>query len=188
MKNVFAAILSLTLFSPTFAFGDQEPICVKAYREANANFFSATSNLKDAKSVSTVAKYAGIPGGAACAILARRSVWGIAGCAVLGIGISASGYVGENMSAAAIERERGLHQMEDSFLIYQIYFAHTTGEVASSVDVEILLNGLSAPEITGEMAAAEVARLVESGELCAGTDKPAVGYWDMLDLIKGNLL
>lgn len=188
MKNVFALVLSLALFTPTIAFGDQESVCVNAYRKANADFFSATSNLKTTKSVSTVAKYAGIPGGVACAIMARRSVWGIAGCAVLGAGMAASGYVGENMSAAAIERERGLHQMEDSFLIYQIYFAHITGDVKNSVDVEILLNGLSTPEITGEMAAAEVARLVESGELCAGTDKPAVGYWDMLDLIKGNLL
>lgn len=187
MKRTLALILSLTLITPVAAIADAESVCVKAYRDANADFFSSTANLQNMETASAIAKYSGIPGGVACGIMARRSIWGIMVCTVIGIGVTGTGYVGENMSAAAIERERGIHQMEDSFLIYQIYYAHVTETVESSVDVGILLNGLSTPGITGEAAAAEVARLVESGELCNGSDKPAVGYWDMLDLVKANL-
>ena len=121
MKRAFALILSLTLITPVAAMADQEPVCVKAYRDANADFFSSTANLQNMETGSAIAKYAGVPGGVACAIMARRSIWGIAGCAILGIGVTASGHVGQNMSAAAIERERGLRQMDDPFLIYQIY-------------------------------------------------------------------
>lgn len=187
MKRALALILSLTLITPIVAMTDQEPVCVKAYREANADFFSTTSNLQNMETTSAVAKYSGIPGGLACAVMARRSIWGILACTTLGIGVTGAGHVGENMSAAAIERERGIHQMEDTFLIYQIYYAHVTEAVETSVDVGILLNGLSTPGISKEVAAAEVARLVESGELCNDSDKPAVGYWDMLDLLKANL-
>jgi hypothetical protein len=192
MKSLIASLLVLTLGTPAFA---DEPACVRGYRLANADFYSKTDNLNLIKGVSDVAKVAGGPATAAiCVLLSKRSWWGFAGCAFLGVVVSGSGYVGSNMSAASIVRERSLKQMESSFITYQIYRAHRAGEAAQSPDVAILLRALGVDvednqddSQTAVKAAGVLAELMESGALCDANGNPSVDYYDMLPMITERL-
>jgi hypothetical protein len=185
MKRAIALTLALTFALPSAALA--ESVCAAAYREANSKFFENTANLQTYETIGGVAKWGGVPGGIACMILARRSKLLMAGCAILGLAITGGGYVGENMAEAAIDRERSVHQAEDPFLIYQIYYAYRKGEANQSVDVQILVNNIGVQGLDGETAAKEVADMMDSGELCANGDAPAVSYWDMADIIKDRL-
>lgn len=191
MKSVIAALLILTLATPAFA---QEAKCVGGYRLANADFYTKTNNLKTLETVSGAAKWAGVPGGVACMILATRSWWGRAACAVVGLSVSAAGYYYGNMYAASIVREANLKQTEDSFLIYQIYRAHRMDEAATSADVAIMMRALGVNLDDGndhseeaKKVAGILAELMENGDLCEGGSTPKADYWSLVDLIKARL-
>jgi hypothetical protein len=146
------------------------PACVEAYRQANADYYKKLAQLEGTRSATTAVGTVGVGGWVGC-LWATKS---LIGCTALGGGaVAMSAYYHH-------ENTVEIRQLEDARRLYLIYAAYKSGEASDSIETREFLQDLGVDIQLEDQVLAEVARQMESGELCRSGSRPSTSYSDVM--------
>lgn len=177
MKSTMGAILSLILVMGLTATAE-ESACVKAFREANAEYFKSHAEIERKSNEATVGALVGAAAGVGCVAL-RRTWVGAAGCVAIG------GLVGGGAYGYSAVLDAKLKRLFDAHRLYQAYFSFISNEAEQSEYAQKFVSDLGADKQKETAALKEMSSLMEVGALCEG--KRTLSYEEVLDLMKARL-
>jgi hypothetical protein len=177
MKNVMGAILSLILVTGLTATAE-ESACVKAFREANSEYFKTHAEIERKSNEATIGAWVGAAAGAGCVAL-RRTWVGAAGCVALG------GLVGGGAYGYSAVLDAKLKRLFDAHRLYQAYFSFTSDETEQSEYAQTFVADLGADKQKETAALKEMSSLMDVGALCEG--KRTLSYDEVIELMKARI-
>jgi hypothetical protein len=170
--RIWFVTLSLLATVPVMG-GAEEPSCVRAYRLTRAQYFTKLSELKGMENTLIGAGVVSGGGFAAC-------LWRVRSLVACG-GLVGAIFVGSQAYRYEIIDE--IKQLEDAYLIYNIYYAIKRDDLESdSVQKLFVETGTQSNKESAVLN--EFARLMESGELCKKS-KPSKS-WEEVRLLVRN--
>lgn len=148
--------------------------CVEAYRQANQIYYQKLAQIDRSRRATYVVGGSTVVGWAAC-VWATTSV---VGCTAL--------------SGAAVVAEVAYHhsqvkqaqQLTEDRAIYQVYANYKEGHIQDSPDVQDFLKQARVDVQREDQALSELARAMESGELCSKKGVPSTSYADVINRVE----